>query len=162
MKRQAIIAVILLLAAGATVWWFSPTQVVKRRTSGLLDSLTFSASTGSAYRQASGYGFSSYLAESVELDNPTFPLANGVFDRGTLEAGYSGLANQARESRFDIETFDSITVDGDLATVRATVEGLVQLPDYRPADGRYEVEFHWQKESDGNWRLTRAVWREAR
>lgn len=161
MKRPAIIAVIILLAIGSAVWWFSPTQVIKRRTNGLLNSLSFSAGSGTAYRQAAGYGFSAYLAKTVELDNPSIPLANGIFDRATLEMGYSGLANEARESRFDVENFHSVTITGEQAVVTATIEGFVQLPDYRPADGRYDVEFYWQKEPD-NWRLTKAVWREAR
>lgn len=162
MKRLATIAAAALLIIAAAVWWFSPTQVVKRRTHSLLDSLSFSSSSSSAYRQAAGYGFSAHIAKSVELENEVLEIIDGTFTREMLEMGYSGLANQVKESRFEIEDFHSVIINGDIATVRATMQGFMQLPEYRPADGLYEIEFQWRKEEDSNWRLIKASWEESR
>ncbi len=162
MKRKHLAALAILVLAGLfTAWWLSPTQVLKRRTSNLLDTLNFSGESGGAFRQMRGYAFSSYLAERVELDTPEIPEANGSFDRGTLESGYSGLASRARESEFSVVEFHTVEIDGDEANVTATVAGMVQLPTHRPVDGRYRVDLDWRRHEDG-WRLVRASWREDR
>ena len=106
-----------------------------------------------------GYQLNSLLAKQVELDTPTIKEANGSFARDELESAYSWLSNQSKQSRFEARKFHGITVDGDNATVDLTLFGMVELPQYRPADGEYRVKFDWQRESDG-WRIRRAVWTE--
>ena len=159
MKRALIIATVLILAVGFGVWWFSPTQVVKRRTTELLDTMSFGEGTGKPARGLRVYAISRMLDEVVHLETPTISEANGTFERSELESGFSFLLNRAKRSEFSVEDFSSVTVDGDSATVVFTVEALVELPTYRPADGRYEVEFSWKRAEDG-WRLSRAKWME--
>lgn len=160
MKRLVISSVILAALAGLGIWWFSDTQVLKRRTGSLLATLTLDSGTGKAGRQMAAYSLNALLAAQVELENPDIQEANGSFERAELESAFSWLCNQARQTRFEAGKFHSVSVSGDDAQVRLSLTGLVELPTYRPADGTYEVSFHWQKEEDG-WRLNRAVWREA-
>lgn len=157
MKRLAISLVILASLAGFGIWWFSDTQVLKRRTLSLLTTLTLDSGTGKVGRQMGTYSLNALLASEVALDTPTIKEANGSFQRDELESIFSWLCNQAKETRFELEDLRSVTVDGDKATVNLTLFGLVVLPNYRPADGTYDVSFDWQKEKDG-WRLTHATW----
>lgn len=157
MKRLVISAVILAALAGPGIWWFSDTQVLKRRTGSLLATLTLDSGTGRAGRQMAAYSLNALLASQVELENPEIEEANGSFERAELEAAFSWLCNQARQTRFEAGKFHSVSFSGDVAKVQLSLTGLVELPAYRPADGTYEVTFHWQKEEDG-WRLSRAVW----
>jgi hypothetical protein len=161
MKRTLIAGLAALLAIGMVAWWYSPTQVLKRRSAGLVDSLTFSGGTGIPARQLSGYSFGAFLADEVELDSHGIDEADGTFSRTTLESAHAALASYARESGFKIEDFHFVNVDGELGHVSLTIDGFVELPDYRPADGRYLVDFYWRR-SDAGWHLYRAVWREAR
>ena len=149
----AVVAVLALLG----VWWFSPAQVVKRKTANLLSTLTLDAGTGRVGRQMATYSLNALLAEEVRLETPTIKEANGTFARSELESAFSWLCNQAKETRFDLQKIHSIEITGDKAQVELALFGLVELPTYRPADGNYDVTFYWQKEEDG-WRLTRATW----
>lgn len=157
MKRLAISLVILALVAGLTAWWFSDTQVLKRRTKSLLTTLTLDAGSGKVGRQMGAYSLNAILANQVTLDTPTIREANGTFERAELESAYTWLCNQCKQTRFELQKFHSVTVNGDSATMKITLFGLVELPNYRPADGNYDVTFDWKKEKDG-WRLTHATW----
>jgi hypothetical protein len=159
MKRFASLAVSLAVAVIFGVWWFSPTQVLKRRTESLLATLTLDSGTGKAGRQMAAYSLNALLASQVELENPDIHEANGSFERAELESAFSWLCNQARQTRFEAGKFHAVSVSGDAAKVKLSLTGLVELPTYRPADGTYEVTFDWQKEEDG-WRLSRAVWQQ--
>lgn len=157
MKRILIPLAAVALIAGFLVWWFSPTQVVKRRTNRLLDVMSMSEGSSPATRQLGVYSLSGLIARELVLDTPTISDANGIFERSQIESGFSWLAGNAKSSKLKIEDIESIEVNGDEATVKATIDAVVILSDYRPADGLYAVEFDWRKEEDG-WRLSRALW----
>ena len=160
MKRYAIAALLVAVLVALAFWWFSPAQVVKRRTKTLLQTLTLEPGSGSAGRQMGTYSLNALLAPQVELENPTIKEASGSFERSEMESAFSWLCTAAKQTRFELEDFHSVTVDGDQAKVEFTLKGLVELPTYRPADGRYDATFDWVKEEDG-WRLKRASWKEA-
>ena len=159
MKRLVISLIVIAILGGFGAWWFSDTQVLKRRTQALLTTLTLDSGTGKVGRQMGAYSLNALLASEVALDTPTIKEANGTFQRDELEAIFSWLCNQAKETRFELLDLRSVTVNGDKATVDLTLSGLVVLPNYRPADGKYDVTFDWQKEKDG-WRLTHASWKQ--
>lgn len=159
MKRLAIFAVTLTLLLGAfAAWWFSDNQVLKRRTESLLTTLTFDAGSGKVNRQMGVYALNGLLAEQVELENPTIQEGNGSFERADLESVYSWLCNQCKQSRFELQKFQAVTVDGDTAKVSFYLNALVELPTYRPADGKFAVDLTWKKAGDG-WRISRASWK---
>jgi hypothetical protein len=159
MKRYALPALAVILLAAFGVWWFSPGQVLKRRSKTLLSTLTLNAGTGIPGRQMGTYSLNALLASEVELENPTLREAQGTFERGEIESAFSWLCNQAKQTRFELARFNQITVSGDQATVALTLTGLVELPNYRPVDGKYDAIFNWVKEKDG-WRLSRASWKD--
>jgi len=157
MKRILIPLAVVAVIAGFLVWWFSPVQVVKRRTHRLMDVMTMSEGSSPATRQLGVYSLSGLIAGELVLDTPTISDANGIFERSQIESGFSWLAGAAKSSTLKIENIESIEVNGNEATVKATVDAAVILSDYRPADGLYAVELDWRKEEDG-WRLIRALW----
>jgi hypothetical protein len=159
MKRLVISCVIVALIGAFAVWWFSPSQVLKRRTITLLETLTMDSGTGRSARQMGVYSLNALLASEVELDTPAIEQANGTFERSELESAFSWLCQQAKQTRFELVGFDSVTVTGDVGEVAFSLEALVELPAYRPADGHYQVTFRWRRE-DETWRLERATWLE--
>lgn len=160
MKRFAFPICVAALIGAFLFWWFSPVQVVKRRTGALLETLTMQAATGKAARQAGVYSLNALLASEVELESPAIPEANGTFDRSEMESAFSWLAEQAKQTRFELERIDEVTVTEDHARVSFLIEALVELPEARPVDGRYAVVFDWRRGQAG-WRLERARWDEA-
>jgi hypothetical protein len=161
MKRFAIFVLIAASIVAAGMWWFSPVQVLKRRTQTLLSTLTLKPDSGNAGRQMGTYSLNALLASQVELENPTLKEASGNFERSEMESAYQWLCGQAKQTRFELVSFHGITIDGDHATVDFTLDGLVELPSYNPADGKYDATFDWVKEKDG-WRLAKASWKEAK
>lgn len=157
MKRLALAAVAVILLAALGVWWFSPTQVLKRRTRSLLSTLTMDAGTGRVTRHAGAYSLDRLLAPKVTLETPTIGEANGTFDRDELGSAYSWLCDQAKQTKFELGEIQSLKIDGNSAEMRVRLEGMVELAAYRPVDGTFDVTFEWRKEDDG-WRLVSARW----
>jgi hypothetical protein len=159
MKRIGLPIIILALLGAFLFWWFSPVQMLKRRTQNLLETLTMESGTGAATRQMGVYSLNALLAEEVELESGSIAEANGTFERSEMESFYSWLSQQAKQTRFDLINFETVEIDDDTAEVSFALEALVELPSYRPADGKYDVDFRWRREDDG-WRLTSAKWTE--
>lgn len=160
MKRIGLPVFVLALLGAFLFWWFSPVQVIKRKTQTLLETLTLQASTGTASRQLGVYSLNALLANEVELKSTTIREANGTFERSEMESAYSWLCGQAKHTHFDLISFQSVDIDDKSANVNFTLNAVVELPAYRPADGDYDVQFRWQREDDG-WKLTGATWSEA-
>jgi hypothetical protein len=157
MKRLLIPILSVLAIAAFAFWWFSPGQVIKRRTRSLLETLTFDSSTGRASRQMGAYSLNALLASEVELNTPTIDQANGTFERSEIESGFTWLCQQAKQTRFDLRRIHSIEVNGDRGVVDFSLDALVELPTYRPADGAFRVTYEWRREDDA-WRLFKATW----
>jgi len=157
MKRFLAPLLAALIGIGFAAWWFSPDQVLKRRTVRLLETLTLQRDQGKAGRQLNAYGLNALLANHVTLDSPEFPEASGEFDSVEIESAFSWLCEHALETRFTKESIESIERNEDSAMVRCVLSALVVLPTHRPADGTYVATFHW-KQSEEGWRLERAEW----
>lgn len=159
MRRFLIPSAVVIALTAFAFWWFSPGQVIMRRTHTLLDTLTLESGGGRASRQLRVYSLNALLASRVELITPTIEEANGTFDRAEIESGFSWLSQQARQTRFDLQHIHSVKITGERGVIVFSLEGLVELPAYRLADGTYRVTFEWRQE-DGSWRLARATWLE--
>lgn len=157
MKRIGLPIVVLALLGAFLFWWFSPSQVLKRRTDSLLQTLTLEAGSGKATRQAGVYSLNALLASEVELETAVPAEANGTFERSELESAFSWLCEQAKETRFERVGIRNIRIDGDSAVVECVLEATVELPSHRPVDGRHLAALHWIRE-DNVWRLSKAVW----
>ncbi|BCU77507.1 hypothetical protein [Luteolibacter sp. LG18] len=151
--------VLLLALTGGLFWWFSPEQVVKRRTKELLGVFTLAPGTSKANRELGALKLTGLIGPRLEVDVPEAPDASGSFGRADVESGFHALCGMAKETRFSIQKFNSITLTNDQATVSATLDALVDLNSYRPADGPGEATFVWNKTKDG-WQVTTIVWRE--
>jgi hypothetical protein len=157
MKRLLFPAAACVLLAGFLLWWFSPGQVLKRRTLVLLEALTLDKGAGLSSRQLGVYSLNALLAPEVTLENTAINEANGSFERSELESTFSWLCQQAKQTRFELKDLESVSVSGDAGEVSCTLEALVELPAYRPADGIFRANFHWRRGDDG-WRLESARW----
>jgi hypothetical protein len=160
MKRFGILLCVLALLGAFAFWWFSPVQVVKRRTATLLRTLTLESGSGKGTRQMGVYSLNALLASEVELESPSIQEANGTFERAEMESAFSWLCEQARKTRFELGECRSVKVSDDHAVVVLTLDALVELPNYKPADGSYIATFRWQHDEKEGWRLSRASWLE--
>ena len=158
MKKLWIVLAALVILIPLGIWWFSPEQVIMRRTKHLMEVVSMSDGTGGPLRQAKVFSMNAMLAPEVELVIPEIPDANGTFDKQELESAFSWICQNAKSSSFRITDFKKVEVDGDRANVRIFVEGYMELPVYRPADGAFDVTIAWVKGGDG-WRFEKVVWK---
>lgn len=159
MKRIWIYVFLVVLSAGFAFWWFSPAQVLKRRTTSLFETLTLDSGTSRNGRQLAVYSLNALLASEVTLENPTITEANGTFERQEMESAFSWICQQAKQTRFELEDIESVSISGDTGEVACVLKAFVELPSVRLADGIYQARFSWRRE-DHQWRLERAVWME--
>lgn len=158
MKRFALLLSLLVGCGTLAFWWYRPTQVLKRRTQKVLHTLTLPASGEHSGRKIGIYALNDLLSSQVEFDAPpSLDQASGFFDRSEVASAYSWLCDQAQETRFDLQEIHSVAIGGDQADVAFSLVALVELPNARPVDGRYEVTFRWLKEND-TWHLIHAKW----
>ncbi|MES2982076.1 MAG: hypothetical protein V4727_07160 [Verrucomicrobiota bacterium] len=155
----------IILLAGASLvifiplgmWWFSEERVVKRRSDHLMDVLTISAETGGVMRYAKALSINGVLAPEFEIESTTVKAANGTFPSHQIESAYSWICSNTSESEFEITEFRDVKIEGNRATVIATVEGFIDIKGDRPVDGTSDVTLYFQK-TDGSWLLTKVIW----
>jgi len=157
MKRPLAGLLALLVITGFLIWWFHPRQVVKRRVNSLMDTVSLAEGAGTAARNLKAYPLNRLLATQVELSGTGDRRADGAFSRSEIEAGFTWLAQNAQSTRFATRRFESITLTGDRAVVRAIVDARVVLGGEMLLDGAHDVRLDWRREDDG-WRLTSASW----
>lgn len=69
MKNPVIILLAILVAiVGFLMWWFSPTQVVKRQINTLVETLNIAADDGKATRASKNQDFSTLLGEKFAAE----------------------------------------------------------------------------------------------
>lgn len=151
----AIIAAAVLIPLG--MWWFSPEQVVKRRTKHLMEVLSMSEGAG-PLRQGKVFSMNAMLAPEVTLTIPDIADANGTFDKQEIESAFSWICQNAKKSDFRITEFRGIEIAGETAKVGFITEGFLELGAGRPADGTFDVTIRWVKGGDG-WRYDTVTWK---
>lgn len=158
MKRKLIgVLVVGVVLFGFLYWWFTPAQMVKRRTGKLMQMVSFEKGQGKAARQTGVYALHALLAPDVELSSTSHDQANGVFQREQLESVFNWLAGQVVESTFEIIRFDGIRINEKFAEVDVLVRAEMVLPQSKPVDGTYSVFLVWEDHETG-WQLAHAKW----
>lgn len=159
--NKTIYPLLVLLVAGLFLaWWFSPSQVVKRKTDRLMELMSFEKGAGKAGRQVGVYSINALLAQEVEISSDSHPEADGMRERQELESVYAWLAEHVVVSSFERVSFEKVEIREPLAEVELTVEGMLELPGSKPVDGRYKVFLLWMKD-ENEWRLGHARWTKA-
>lgn len=148
------------------IWWFSPTEVLKRRVADLLDAAEVSELSTDLARQTKGQKIAEYFAEQVKIEPPE-EMDGSVRDRinrdqlsrDRLITLYTMAARGSKEISFtDVEVHD-VQHDNDRAQVRFQVDCVVDLGTQRPVDGLLDVVSLWVKRND-DWQLVELSWTE--
>ncbi len=158
MRRIIITTVSILSLALLGAWFFSDVQVLKRRCAELTDLLSIESVNGGPLRQAKVYSLNKLLAENVTIETKEIQDLRGSFDRQEIESGFSWILNNAKESKFQIDEYLNIDVINERGVTTLAVEGFMEFPTYRPADGRFEVEIEWMETEEG-WKFDRVSWK---
>lgn len=157
-KARIIIAcVLVLLLIPFSMWWSSEERAVKRRSDHLIDVMTIDAESRGVFRQLKAYSLGEVLADQINFESSTVEKVNGSYPKDQIESAFSWICQNSKESIFEITEFREVKIEGDRATVRATVEGFIEVKGDRPVDGSSDVTLFWVK-SNGSWVLTKMIW----
>lgn len=156
MKKRVFIAVVSVITVMIAAWWFSPEQIIKRRSISLFDVLTIDLSKPPATRTLSVYSLHPYLAPEVEIATSAHEEANGTFAREELESAFSSICQHAVQCRFSEPTTERISIVGSQASVQLTLWAKVEFPRLSIADGPFRVSLDWLR-AEKDWVLVRAV-----
>ena len=151
-KRLIVGVLIIAAMVGFALWWYSPRQVILRRTRSLLDTVSIDASSGRAARGLQASGIDGFLAPKLVLDVPD-EEATGSWSRYDVEAGFRYVAVRSDFTRFRLDTIESLEITDDHATLRGWIDSEVQIDKKTRLSGRYLTEFGWTK-GDDRWRIS--------
>ena len=155
MKKNIIIAAVLLLGLVFFIWRSQPKQVIKRQSEELISM---------ADKISSGVGlFDFNKLESLLAPQVDFEVEEVSSERQTVGSvevisAYQWLGDNIKKSEFKVVSIDSIQIKGDAAKVKMQVKGLLEIPEMRMMDDTYFVELAWESDDKGDWRLTELIW----
>ena len=156
MKKRLLISFVSIIVVLSAAWWFSPEQVIKRRSISLFEILTIDLSKPPTTRALAVYSLHPYLATEVEVSTPTPEEANGTFAREELESAFSSICQHALQCRFSEPVFEQVSIDGKRASVELNLQANVEFPGLRIADGPFRVKLDWLR-GEKDWLLERAA-----
>lgn len=155
MKKKVIISVLSVSIVLSAAWWFSPQQVIIRRSISLFEVLTIDLSKPPTTRALAVYSLHPFLAPEVEISTPAPEEANGTFAREELESAFSSICQHALQCRFSEPVFDDVKIKGKRASVALSLQAKVEFPEMRVADGPFRVKLEWLR-GEKDWLLVRA------
>lgn len=147
MKKRIAAAVLLAALISMGLWWYSPEQVIRRRTEKLVELFSLSEDKR-GLRQMRVFAMNKMLCPQVELIFPEVSEANGSFDKAEIEAAFSWISQNAKRSHFEIVSFREVSVIGEKARLSFAAEGSIQFRSTSPIQGRFDVVIIWKKAED--------------
>lgn len=161
MKRLPwILGAAVLLALG--LWWFSPTQKMKRRVTGMIETANVPPGMPDIARNTRGPNLEKYLAKrlTVAVPDALDDRVPGSLKRDSAVAYYSLAARGVRQISLEDLEIEEIIFEGDDATVRFQVDAIVELPGSTPVNGILHVDSRWQRDPEEGWRMRSVSWEE--
>ena len=156
MKKRVLISVASIIVVLSAAWWFSPEQVIKRRSISFFEVLTIYLSKPPTTRALAVYNLHPYLAPEVEVSTPNPEEANGTFAREELESAFSSICQHAVQCRFSEPVFVHVKIEGKRASVELNLQAKVEFPEMQIADGPFRVKLEWLR-GEKDWLLERAA-----
>lgn len=153
MKKPLYISItVFILIIGFLIWWFSDTQVVKRRTEELTHIFTIKADDGKSARVSKNQDLGELLSRtfscSIELDSYQRDL-----QRDDLINAHLYLGQICQSSSVQIGEITIISLNDDSATVQADFSISVQEKGGRSHSESAPATLIWKKTEGGSWRL---------
>lgn len=153
--KKWIILVIAASVAASCLWWFSPEQVIRRRTLSFFDVISVDVSKPPTTRALAVYQLHPYLAPEVEISSSAHEDASGTFVRDELESAFSSICQHAVQCRFYEAQISDVAIDGKRATVSVSLQVKLEFQSLKVADGPFRAKLEWER-GEKNWLLVRA------
>ena len=152
MKKSLIIGLsVFIILTGTLLWYFSDSQVVKRRTYNLAKQFTIELDDSKSRRVLKSQHLASLLAADFKgaVDTKNY---NREFGRDELISSHQYLVQKAQSSRLIITNLKITSMTKETATVSAEFTGSIDLKNDSHNDSGNAV-FTWKKTHAAPWEL---------
>ncbi len=153
MKKPAlIILAIFVVIVGILMWWFSDTQVIKRQTQQLANSLTIAITNGKTARLSKTQDFSGLLAPSVSCSIDIADYQSD-FGHGDLTEAHHMMAQYCESSSAKASQIEITAISDTQSTVTADIDLAVIEKGGTKHGEPCKAVLVWEKNDSGKWKL---------
>ena len=157
MKKPIIAGAVIFAAVTAfLVWWFSDTQVIKRRTSLLAETLTISEPDSNPARALKSQKFAELLAKNFS-GNADLARYSGNISRDEAISGHQYLSHSVKSSSLTLSDFKIISLESSTAQVSATFSLSITTKNGETDSETSATSLVWIKNDSGKWQLSSAT-----
>lgn len=161
MKKPVILlAAVFIALTGVLLWWFSDSQVVKRNTRALAESLTVPADANKSARAIKAQNLAALLAPgftgTLETDHHT-----GTVRRDEAITGHHYLTMSSESSHATLTDIEITDLNATSATATADFSIMVTSKDGGSRSETGQAVLTWEKSGDDLWKLASASLRKS-
>jgi hypothetical protein len=158
-RRLAIFALLGVALLAFLGWWYSPTQILKRRCDSFLDVISLSEHQEPAGRQVQALRLGDYLDRRVAISGSELSEEiDSPMSRGDVQAIFSAVGDACTFIAITERQYESIVIVGDDATVQVLVKLAIGHPEGAARfDGTHRLLLSWRREKNA-WVLAKVEW----
>lgn len=158
-RRISIFALLGVLLLGFLGWWYSPTQILKRRCDSFFNVISFSEKQKSAARQVQALKLADFLDRDVALSGQEISEEiESPVSRGEMQAIFSAVSGACTFIAITQRQYEFIGIAGDEATVQVTVHlAIGHAEGARRFNGTQRLMLSWHR-AKNVWALSKVAW----
>ncbi len=144
----SLVAIIIVL-----VWWFSPSQIIKRQTQKIIQCLDIPETATKTYRALKTNSFSNLLARSVSC-RVDIAEYQSEFSRDQLIESHQMYAYNVASAVAEASNIEVHIIDDKNARTNADIYFAITSKKIAAIKEKIEINLDWEKTDTGKWRLT--------
>lgn len=153
-KFRIIILTSLIAACIISIWWFSPSQIIKRKTETIVQCLDIPETATKTYRALKTNSFSNLLDNSATCQ---VDIANyqKEFSRDQLIESHQLFAFHVDSADATIHSMNVKIVDETHAVTTTVIDFALRSKKTPLANEQIELNLNWSKNKAGKWKLSK-------
>lgn len=144
----SLVAIIIVL-----VWWFSPSQIIKRQTQTIVQCLDIPETATKTYRALKTNSFSNLLAKNVSC-RVDIAEYKSKFSRDQLIESHQMYAYNVASAVAEASNIKVHIIDDKNARANTDIYFAITSKKIAAISEKIELNLDWKKTDTGKWRLT--------
>ncbi|MEI7909236.1 MAG: hypothetical protein WCK77_06335 [Verrucomicrobiota bacterium] len=158
-RRITIFALLVMILLAVSAWWYSPTQVLKRRCNRFFDAISFTEKAKPETRRLQVLKLGDFLDRTVALAGKDLPEEiSSPAQRDEFQAIFAIACDACRFVAITERKIEFMGIDGETASVQATVRVGIGHPEGgKLFNGTHRLMLTWHHTTPG-WCLSGLAW----
>ena len=152
-KSRATILISLIAITIILIWWFSPSQIIKRQTHTFVQCIDIPETATKTYRALKTNSFSNLLANAVacKVDISNY---QSEFSRDQLIESHQLYAFNVSSAMASANNVEVSIIDDQNALSRAGIHFAIKSKKLAASGEKVELELKWKRNDAGKWQIT--------